>query len=367
MQISRGRILVQRLFDVADAIDLVRAEACVAKLYRRPRFAGSARHIQLPRPPVEMSLGPKSLGFAGHTAQDTLCRLWDVGALTLTFILDIPPGTDGEALIRLGQQIGEAEEQITAAAQPLVEEIRRAIAPACKLAPDEAAGQALLGEEYTIFLLQATEPCCDADSLGEALDIPRLLLGETEPIAACERRRLVQASLSYRPDDLVVIDWNAAVVLDPTGGVDITELLELTSMQLLELRAYDKVVERALGTLYSELERESSGFFRSAYFLRLSRRIMKLFVDITEVMERIDNSLTVLGDSWLARLHRTAVSEFGIDRWQRQLRYKLEMLRQINELIVDQITSQKSLNIEMAIFGLIILEVVIALINHYKG
>jgi hypothetical protein len=360
MQITRGKVLAQRFFDIAEEVDLRRAEALVAQLSRRPHFAGSARHIRLPNPPLEMSMGPRPTGLPDLLCTDTVCRLYDVGALVVTFVIDLPPAMEPESLIRLARRIAEAEEIMTEAALPLVEEIRRAIAPACKAG--ELSHQ--LSEEYTIFYLQATEPKCDAETLGLHLDIPRLLLGEIEPIAARERQQLVHAAFSYRPDDLVIIDWNAALVLEPAGGVDVPELLEFTSMQMLELRTYDNLVGVALDNLYEELEKEHSGFFRASRFARLSRRIMKLFVEVTEITERIDNSLTFLGDSWLARLHRAAVSEFGIPHWQRQLRNKLEMLRQINELLAEQISSQKSLNIETAIVGLIVIEVVIALIGH---
>ena len=357
MYIRRGRVLLQRFFDIADAIALPQAEALVAQMSRKPRFSGSTRHIQLPSAPLEMGLGQRLCGLPGWPHADTTVRLYDVGALVLTFSVELPPDTHGEALIALAQKIDAAEESITAAARPLAEEIGRAVAQACK--PNEANHG--LVEEYTIFYLQATEPMGDADMLCGAVDIPRLLLGEVDNIATRERTQLMHAAFSYRPDDLVVIDWNAALVLDPSGGVDVPELLELASMQLLELRAYDNLVGRSLDNLYEELEKEKTSYFRSARFSRLSRSIMRRFVEVVEITERIDNSLTFLGDTWLARLHRAAVAEFGIPHWQRQLRNKLDVLRQINELLVDQISAQKSFNIEAAVVGLILIEILLAL------
>ena len=358
MEITRGRVLAQRFFDIAEEVNLQHAERLVAELSRRPRFAGSARHIQLPNPPLEMTLGPRAIGLAGIHPSEVWARLYDVGALVVTFVIDIPPGTDSETLIRLAQRIAEGEETITQAARPMAQEIGTAIAQACKL-----SDVSTITEDYTIFYIQATQPTSDAASLGTWLDIPRLLLGEVEPIAEREREQLVHASFSYRPDDLVVIDWNSALVLDPTGAVDVPELLELASMQMLELRMYDVLVGRALDSVYLDLGTEQRGMFLSSRYSKLSRRIMRLFVDVTEITERIDNALTFLGDTWLARLHRAAVVEFDIPRWQRQLRNKLEVLRQINEFLVDQITSQKSLNIEIAIVGLIVIETLMAFLR----
>jgi hypothetical protein len=302
-----------------------------------------------------MSLAPRPCGLAGRPPCEVLVRIYDVGALVVTFSIDLPSPLGPEELIGFAAQVKEAEDLITQAAQPVAEEIRSTIAKACK--PGEVS---VVTEDYTIFYLQATSPACSAESLGQALDIPRLLLAETKPIAYSERLNFVHASFSYGPDDLVVIDWNSALLLDPTGSADVPELLELASMQLLELRAYDNLVGMSLHRLYKELEPEHSAFFRSSHFQRLSRKIMQIFVDVTEITERIDNSLTFLGDTWFARIHRAAVAEFGIPHWQRQLRNKLEVLRQINELLVDQITSQKSLRIEGAIVVLILIEICVA-------
>ena len=92
----------------------------------------------------------------------------------------------------------------------------------------------------------------------------------------------------------------------------------------------------------------------------LSREIMRLFVDVTEVTERVDNSLQWLGDTWYARIHRGAVEAFDIPRWQTQLEHKLDLLQEINDLIVDQITTRQSMNMEAAIVFLIVMEIVMA-------
>ena len=360
MEITRGRIFAQRFFDIAEEVDLPRAEALVAALSRRPRFVGSARHIELPSPPLEMSLGPRPTGLEATEASEVWMRLYQVGALVVTFVLDIPPDTDSEGLIRLAARISDREDAITQAASTIAEEVRAAVKPACKMGETSH-----VVEDYTIFYLRTTEPACDADTIGHHLDIPRLLLGETGPIVQAERLQMVHASFSYRPEDLVVVDWNSALIMDPAGALEVAELLELTSIQMLELRAYDNIVGRALDGLYSELDRKQSAMFRSSRYSRLSRRIMRLYVDVIEITERIDNSLTFLGDTWLARVHRAAVAEFGIPHWQRQLRNKLELLRQINQLLVDQITAQKTLSIESAIVGLIILEIVVAALRVF--
>jgi hypothetical protein len=357
MQIRRGRILAQRFFDIAEGVNLVEAELLVRELSRRPRFVGSARHIELPNPPLETILGARDLILADLPVTDVVVRIYDVGALVVTFVLALPNPTDPEAMIGYSSRISAAEDAITHAARPVAQEIATAILPACK--PSDMVSNII--EDYTVFYIQETSPNVTGQTLGDHLDMPRLLAADEGPIAPQERQNLVHAAYSYRPDDLVVVDWNSAIVLDPTGGQEVPELLELTVMQMLELRTYDGRVGRGLDRLYKELETEERAFFRGSNYTMLSRRIMQMYVDVIEITERIDNSLTFLGDTWLARLHAGAAVEFGIPKWQKQLRNKLEVLHQINTLLVDQITSQKTMRIEVAIVGLILIEVLMAI------
>jgi hypothetical protein len=361
MKITRGRIYIQRLFDIADEINLTLAEERVAKLSRRPQLAANARHIELPTPPLEFHLEPQKLLDLSPSPCEVLVRLYDVGAVVITFMIDIQ-NIMGEDLIKLGKYIAEVETDITEVARPISKQISEVVRPACKLGE---ASQVV--EEYTIFYVQNTEPMLNASKLGEGLDIPRLLLGESESISDGERAQLMRSTFSYRPNDLVCIDWNAAFVLEPSCAVDVPELLELVSVQMLELRAYDAVVGSALHNLYENLDSNKKSFFRASRFARLSRRIMKLYVDVIETTERIDNALTFLGDTYLARVHRAAVAEFGIPHWQHSLRNKLEVLRQINEIIIQQITSQKSLNIEILIAALIFIEIAVGMTQAFSS
>lgn len=356
MQITRGRVFLQRFFDIAEEVDLGRAETLVRELSRRPRFVGSARHIELPHPPLEMSLGGRGLDAAGQRVTDVLVRIYDVGAVVVSFVVDLPNPFEAEALVQLAQHIAAQEEAITQQARPIADEIAAAIRPACKLSDLTSD----IVEDYTVFFVQNTVPAVTAQNAQEQLDVARLLAADTGPLAPQERFNLTHAQLSYRPDDLVVVDWNSAFVLDPAGTLEVPELLEFTVMQMLELRTYDSVVGRALDRVYKELDDAHPAGSSSRNYQVLSRRIMKLFVDVIEITERIDNSITFLGDSWLARLHVAAAAEFGIARWQKQLRNKLEVLRQINKLLVDQITSQKSLRLEGAVLTVIVIEVLLA-------
>ena len=58
-------------------------------------------------------------------------------------------------------------------------------------------------------------------------------------LSVAERQDVTQRHFSYGEDDLVVVDWNAAFVYEPSGSRDIPDILEIANAQLLEFRYYD--------------------------------------------------------------------------------------------------------------------------------
>ena len=74
------------------------------------------------------------------------------------------------------------------------------------------------------------------------------------PLARQENDDVLQASLSYYPNDLVVVGWNAALVYDtPAGAETSVQILEYVNSQLLEFRHYDELLTRELAGVYTSL------------------------------------------------------------------------------------------------------------------
>ena len=75
---------------------------------------------------------------------------------------------------------------------------------------------------------------------------------------AAKRADALQASLSYYPNDLVVVGWNAALVYDTAAGAETSiQILEYANSQLLEFRHYDELLDRELATVYPLLKRRA--------------------------------------------------------------------------------------------------------------
>jgi hypothetical protein len=62
--------------------------------------------------------------------------------------------------------------------------------------------------------------------------------------------------MSYYPNDLAVLGWNAAFVYDSAAGSESTmQLLNYITPQLLEFRHYDDLLTRELARVYDSLEK----------------------------------------------------------------------------------------------------------------
>ena len=99
-------------------------------------------------------------------------------------------------------------------------------------------------------------PQAAAALLNECSDgIAQIVRGESQVLALSEKNDALQSSMSYYPNDLLVVGWVAALVYDGYDGATATiQLLEYANTQLLEFRHYDEVLSGVLDNAYQLLE-----------------------------------------------------------------------------------------------------------------
>ena len=369
-RVEDGAVLVYRLFDVADAVDLAAAEAAIAAASatgatERLRLEGaqSASAVELPRPPVQVSLGDRDVPLAsGVRRAEATAAVYDYGVVSIRYRIPISPGTTIGALVPLAEELFvHPSPALDAAARQEAEALSRLLAPAFEQAH---TWDGL--ESYQVFLVRRLEGGpWTADALLERAPIAELLLGETSqtPLSEAERADVLSNRHSYLVDDLAVVHWNCAFVWEPSGVEDIPDLLELATAQLLELRFYDALLDRELHDIYDELERRVGpvvAIFTRRYRL-LQRRTAALLLDLSEMVERLENAVKIVGDFYLARVYQAAVKRFRLDRWQETVLRKQRMLADVNGLIGDAADVNRSELMELAIILLILFEIVAAI------
>ena len=194
-----------------------------------------------------------------------------------------------------------------------------------------------------------------------------MLLGEVDsrPLSAREKEAVTQARFSYTVDDLVVVDWNSAFVYEPSGSNDIPDLLEIANAQLLEFRYYDSLLDAHIARIHDEVQARRQGWrglVRSPY-RALARETLGTLVDLNEFVERVENSLKIIGDFYLAKVYEAAIKRMRIPAWQASVTRKQQLLTQTYSLLKGEVDTARSLTLELTIALLIILEVLFAILQ----
>lgn len=364
-QVEDGEVLVYRLFDVADAVDLHRAEQAASAPKFRLRLASvqSATALELPRPPLQLGLGRRALPLAsGPRDAEATARVFDYGVVSVCYRLSIAPGTPLGDLVPLAEELFvEPSSALDAGARREAEAITAALGPALEH-PHSWDGL----ESYQVFFVRRWAcGTVEASTLLAGAPVPELVLGETSPVplSPSERQDVLAQHHSYLADDLAVVHWNCAFVSEPSGVEDVPDLLELATAQLLELRYYDALLDRELHRIYDEIEARGSRLLNilTPRYRELRRRTAALLLELSEMIERLENAVKIVGDLYLARLYQGAVRRFRLPAWQETVLRKQRLVAEVNDLIGDAADTSRAEWLEIAVIVLIAVEIVAAL------
>jgi len=362
--VATGAIVALRLFDVAYAIDLARAEGLLAEQAR------SSRRIRLsttpPKamafgvPPLALELEPVPLALDDRTVQGAVgVRLYDFGAVTIALRVAV---TDA-SWSGFAQLLNAMDRSVAAADDTWDRLLRqvRALLGAAFVRPGESRVQ----EDYLIGIVHAFDRPITAASLQDRIDLVPLLSGEQRPLSDGARQDLLRQRFSYYTDDLVVITWDRAFIYEPRGDSDVLDVLEVANAQLLEMRYYDELLDDELPRMYDLVAkaRRTRNLLTSKRFADLARRLHTLVAEVTELTERVDNALQVTEDVYLARIYATALELFRVPAVNAAVDRKLAIIRDTYSALYDESSASRTELMEFLILILIMAEIVIALVR----
>jgi hypothetical protein len=288
-------------------------------------------------------------------------RIFDGGVVSLRLRVPAPPEVTWAEYTSFGSGVDVGVDLSPVFAQHLrllVERIRPAI---------ERPAVAPVTEDYVVFritrLSDADGAKLPADALRDAEIIP-LLLNERRPLSAAARRELLPHRFSYYSDDLAILTWDNALVVEPAvDDTDIQYILEFANAQLLELRVYDSLLDAELPRMYDRV-----ASVRGRGLAMLGRRyapvladLQTLVADSTELVERVENSLKVTDDVYLARVYSAALEIFRGRTWRAGIDRKLAIIRETYAMLNAESQARRSEVLEVAIVVLIVAELMIGI------
>jgi len=363
-KVAVGSIVALRLFDVAYAIDLPRAEALLAGQARtahRSRLSTTPpKAMAFGVPPVTLELEPVSLALEDTdvTASVTV-RLYDFGAATIALrvpVKDTPWINFARLLNAVDRCVAAADDTWSG----LLRRARELLGPAL-IRPEESGVQ----EDYLIGLVHAFDQTLSAAALQGSVDLVPLLSGEQRSLSEGARQDLLRQRFSYYTDDLVVLTWDRAFIYEPRGDSDVMDVLEVANAQLLEMRYYDELLDAELPRMYDLVAkaRRARTLLASRRFANLARRLHTLVAEVTELTERVDNALQVTEDVYLARIYAAALELFRVPAVNAAVDRKLAIIRDTYAALYDESSASRTELMELLIIVLILAEIVIALVR----
>jgi hypothetical protein len=166
--------------------------------------------------------------------------------------------------------------------------------------------------------------------------------------------------IQYYKNDIAVIDWDSALIIEPTGSKDICDAIEFSLTHLLELRYYDYSIDKKLDLLYDALEKESqkiSSIFKFNYS-KLSEEASKTYIEFSDLLSKIENSFKTVGDPYIATVFRNCGEQFRFDDWYSSISRKMDTLFQITQIINSELNAIRSHILEIIIIILIAIEII---------
>jgi len=353
----QGSILVLIQFDVCEEIRLDE----LRKIFGARTAEASFKHpapgyVRYQRAPVVEPIEP--LVLESGERLDGQIKYYDYGVLSVVF--ELPFSGDWETLVRLAGRWVWDTEFASLATKIAKQKLERA-APALVKPYTE-----WLNEDYFIFHVReiAGAPSA-ADVLAANGDqIAQIVRGETSRLSDGERQEILQSRISYYPNDLAVIGWNAAFLYDSVSGAETAiQLLEYANSQLLEFRHYDELLSRQLEGVYDFLEHGGTGMFARWQTARAASKLHTVLLDVTELTERVDNAIKFLSDMFSARLYKLAASRIGVPDYKDLVNQKLRTAEELYRFMVDQFHQSRAFFLEL----LVVIILIIDLIFLFRG
>lgn len=363
--IQVGTLTIYQLYDIGDEIDLNLVPNYLLEPTARrqpPVRVRQAESIQIAQPPVRVELGPVSLTLGSILLTGTLrTSIYNLGAVAIAMELSLPQPTSWATVADLLWAAQEPPEAMQNYFLTALDELERVLQPVVTR-PNRAS----ITEDYSILVVERLVGDVSAAALAEHPLVWAALLGEQRLLSPNATGLIT--SMSYYPDDLALLSWNGALLLDPEPLAAITaaDLIEFANVELLLMRSYDAELDAQLPPMYRQLPKVQPRFALPLVrrYSGLLHDVQRLVAEFTEVTERLDNALKVTDDVYWNRLYSAMLNVLRVNMWRAGVEHKLALLRETYSMLHDQADAERASALEWIIVLLILVEIFMAVIGR---
>lgn len=361
-QLQRATLHLYQLYDISYSIDIERARETLAtpSAQVRPVASRGGGSIDIRQLPLEIGMGDYSMLLGDREVRAYLhARIYDLGILAFRMIIPLDEPETWENVTDLMASVqsypASAQETFDSHRDSLQETLEPAL---------ERPNKTVRTEEYAILLVEQLGAGISASHLARHPVLLQAALGERRPLSRSAGS--LANSLSYYDDDLTLLTWNSAIVIEPDAAArdDAALLLEFANAQLLALRSYDATVEDDLARIVPLIARRRMPVWArvqsSNSFLR---EIYALIAEITDTNARVENALKVTEDIYWNRVYSAALATLRVEVWRNSINETLRVLRETASLLHEEAQETWTTVLELLVIILIAVEVVVALVG----
>jgi hypothetical protein len=282
-------------------------------------------------------------------------KLLPVGAISITVRVPFE-------VARLGDLVGyhdltfaegSLHDEVRALAEQVTRELKGFyIKPNERLADEEA---------YTVFCIhgpmetpEGKRISCEQWLDKHRREVAALLTQEPDidHLSEQEAAESTARYLSYYDHDLVVVDWDAALVLDQPRNIDETlYVMELANLQLAELEAYDRILDEAVERSYRDLTQRT---LRSR--ASILSQLGEIRIDLARLSDELSNITKFFGDWHLARVYQALSTRFHLADWHKSIDEKLKTLDDLYQVLKQNQNNRWMLMLELTIVFLFVID-----------
>lgn len=349
-------MIIYRVFDIGQDVNLeeVQKKYQAQKTPQRFRLSTSSRAMIINNAPLSLNLEESKYEFIGNQiGVEVAAKIWHFGALSISLQLQIPSDFSWEKLIELSVFL-ENDQRIQQIAIAQSKQILQSIDPS------RLAGMNWeTFEDYNLYFFKHLEGA-EENALGifQKFDVAGLVLSQqSEKLSDQVKKAIHDSAMQFAQNDLAILNWDSALIIEPSGSMDIPDVIEFALCQLLEMRYYDDLLDDKLASLYTALDNRQWSLWENTAE-RLSKDAARKYLEVSETIENVENSMKVVGDFYYSQIFRAALNRFRFNDWRDSVDNKLDNLATISNLLTRNINERRSHLLEIVIIVLIAIEVV---------
>src|SRR3989338_7329546 len=217
--------------------------------------------------------------------------------------------------------------------------LRDALVDACHKISKNYGGKLDLSEEYSLAVLSGYVGEPEDILKKHSAEIVKFLKSEALPLDEKEIEYTLATQLKYAKNDLVVVDCDGALILEPNDQIEaMVDLFQLTNLDLLRYRMLDFDLDSRLSKANRLIQKRPRTFFSQKETAQAFKDIILFQSQSIAEFNALEREIKLIGDWYSARLYDIVAKKFKLEEWRRAVKDKLDALEDVYSIASENFT-----------------------------